>query len=73
MPGFDRTGPEGGGPMTGRGLGKCGRVKGASKSGLEQPTRALPDTERFPRRGLGRGLGNGAGRGVGRGRGRGRM
>jgi len=24
MPGFDRTGPRGGGPMTGRGLGPCG-------------------------------------------------
>jgi len=23
MPGFDRTGPNGGGPMTGRGLGNC--------------------------------------------------
>jgi hypothetical protein len=23
MPGFDRTGPEGKGPRTGRGLGKC--------------------------------------------------
>ncbi len=23
MPGFDRTGPEGQGPKTGRGLGKC--------------------------------------------------
>jgi hypothetical protein len=25
MPGFDRTGPMGYGPMTGRGLGACGR------------------------------------------------
>ena len=25
MPGFDRTGPMGYGPMTGRGLGPCGR------------------------------------------------
>ena len=24
MPGFDRTGPRGGGPMTGRGFGPCG-------------------------------------------------
>jgi hypothetical protein len=24
MPGFDRTGPTGAGPMTGRGLGRCG-------------------------------------------------
>jgi hypothetical protein len=25
MPGFDRTGPFGGGPRTGRGMGHCGR------------------------------------------------
>jgi hypothetical protein len=25
MPGFDRTGPRGLGPMTGRGMGCCGR------------------------------------------------
>lgn len=25
MPGFDRTGPTGRGPLTGRGLGPCGR------------------------------------------------
>jgi len=25
MPGFDRTGPLGNGPMTGRGIGPCGR------------------------------------------------
>lgn len=25
MPGFDRTGPNGEGPLTGRGLGSCGR------------------------------------------------
>lgn len=25
MPGYDRTGPQGSGPMTGRGLGPCGR------------------------------------------------
>ncbi len=25
MPGFDGTGPDGRGPMTGRGLGPCGR------------------------------------------------
>lgn len=28
MPGFDRTGPRGEGPMTGRGLGPCGRGLG---------------------------------------------
>ncbi len=28
MPGFDRTGPRGEGPLTGRGLGPCGRGLG---------------------------------------------
>lgn len=28
MPGFDGTGPRGQGPMTGRGLGRCGRGLG---------------------------------------------
>jgi len=27
MPGLDQTGPEGKGPLTGRGRGKCGREK----------------------------------------------
>lgn len=73
MPGFDRTGPSGQGPQTGRGLGKCGRAKGTSRSGLEQPARTLPETESSFNRGSGRGPGKGAGRGGGSGRGRGRM
>ena len=28
MPGFDKTGPQGQGPMTGRGMGPCGRGRG---------------------------------------------
>lgn len=28
MPGFDGTGPNGRGPMTGRGMGSCGRSRG---------------------------------------------
>lgn len=28
MPGFDRTGPLGQGPMTGRGMGRCGKGGG---------------------------------------------
>jgi hypothetical protein len=28
MPGYDQTGPNGAGPMTGRGLGPCGRGLG---------------------------------------------
>jgi len=59
MPGGDRTGPLGRGPITGRGLGYC--------SGTNRPGYAIP-----PRygRGFGRGRGRGYGRGFwGRGRG----
>lgn len=57
MPGKDRTGPEGEGPMTGRGLGRC--------SGSEK---TVDEDTNVPERGLGRGLGRGLFRG-GRGRG----
>ena len=53
MPGGDRTGPEGRGPMTGRRLGYC---TGYQIPGYENP-----------RYGLGRGFGRGLGRGFGRG------
>ena len=59
MPRGDSTGPEGKGPMTGRGAGDC--------SGNEDPNIA---NER-PRRGFGFGFGFGGGRGLG-GRGQGR-
>jgi hypothetical protein len=60
MPFGDRTGPQGLGPMTGRGAGYCG--------GYPLPGYASP----APGRGLGRGgRGQGWGRGFGRGRGRG--
>ncbi len=55
MPGKDGTGPQGQGPKTGRGLGKCnagGRTKAPQGPG-------------------GRGSGRGAGRGKGQGSGRG--
>jgi len=52
MPGGDRTGPMGGGPMTGRGAGYC--------AGNDRPGYATP--------GFGRGMGRGFGRGGGRGR-----
>ncbi len=53
MPGGDRTGPEGQGPMTGRRAGFC---TGNQAPGYEKP-----------RYGFGRGLGRGSGRGYGRG------
>ena len=66
MPRGDRTGPQGQGPQTGRGLGPCGTGTGEN-----------PDSGQnigFFRR-LGRGLGigrGGKGRGMGQGSGRGR-
>ena len=59
MPGGDRTGPIGQGPMTGRGRGYCA---GFGLPGYQSPA---------PGRGLGRVFGRGMGRGRGRGWGRG--
>jgi len=56
MPGGDRTGPNGQGPKTGRGLGYC---TGNTQPGYSQP----------PQMGLGRGYGRGNNRGRGFGRG----
>jgi hypothetical protein len=52
MPSFDGTGPCGQGPMTGRGMGPCGRGMGRGYG-------------RGYGRGFGRGLGRGFGRGFG--------
>jgi len=67
MPGFDRSGPEGQGPMTGRKMGRCtnygkGRKKQAS-SADEKPDENLPENPAGT--GTGRGKG-GRGRGIGR-------
>jgi len=62
MPGGDRTGPAGFGPMTGRGAGYC--------TGFPVPGYANPVGGRFGmgfRRGFGSGFGRGAGRGFRRG------
>ena len=60
MPGGDRTGPLGRGPMTGRALGYC--------AGYNDPgfSKGFPQGRGF---GFGRGFGRGWGRGFGRGRG----
>jgi len=58
MPWGNRTGPEGFGPRTGRGLGYC--------SGYDRPGYM---NDLAPRRGFGRGYGYGAGFGRGYGRG----
>jgi len=59
MPGGDRTGPWGAGPMTGRGVGICA---GYGEPGYMNPAYG---------RGFGGGRGRGFGRGFGRGGGRG--
>lgn len=63
MPRGDRTGPNGMGPMTGRGAGYC--------SGSGQPGYMNPYGGRFFGRGFGYGAGFGHGGGLGRGWGRG--
>ncbi|MBW1735637.1 MAG: DUF5320 domain-containing protein [Deltaproteobacteria bacterium] len=57
MPGFDRTGPEGRGPMTGGGRGLCAPARAGYAGGFG----------RRPAGGRGFGRGYGLGRGYGRG------
>ncbi len=59
MPQGDRTGPQGQGPKTGRGRGKC------------NPKGVIPAPQDQNGKGTGRGQGRGSGRGAGRGTGRG--
>ena len=65
MPAGDKTGPQGEGPMTGRGLGDC---KTPYQKVVSPPEGGAP----APRPGPGYGPGMGRGRGLGRGRGPGR-
>jgi len=49
MPGYDQTGPKGAGPMTGRGLGPCGRGLGRGfgwRRCFFQPRELTKDEER---------------------------
>lgn len=63
MPGFDRTGPEGRGSRTGRGLGKCNpRNKNVNEN------EELNDLSHRPARGYGRRRGRGLGLRMGKGR-----
>ena len=66
MPGFNKTGPVGQGPMTGRRMGRCTNF-GASKKDNES-TSSENRTEREPENLTGRGFGFGRGSGF-RGRG----
>jgi len=69
MPGFDRTGPLGEGPKTGRGLGRCGKAKTATS--LNAAPGEAVRLDDWP--GAGRGSGRGVRRGRRGGRGRGRI
>jgi hypothetical protein len=60
MPGFDRKGPEGDGPMTGRRLGKCTTSKDQSKD-----DRSIEDDDFGRGRGRRFGFGGGGRRGRG--------
>jgi len=60
MPRGDGTGPEGKGPLTGRGAGGCAGAPGA------RPGAPRPGQGRGGGRGGGRGMGQGLGRGAGR-------
>lgn len=62
MPGRNRTGPEGKGPRSGRGLGRCADENTATQKDSENSDQQV---ERRPRR-MGRGRGQRGGRGQGR-------
>jgi hypothetical protein len=70
MPRGDRTGPQGQGPMTGRGRGKCNSKNRASESPKQGVMGSGRKASRGWRQGSGQAAGRGAGRGSGQGRGR---
>jgi hypothetical protein len=74
MPGFDKTGPQGQGPMTGRRMGRCsGRIKDTKETENTASGKEKTDSsESLPGRGMGRGRRGGAGKGKGQGQGQGR-
>lgn len=65
MPAGDRTGPQGQGPQTGRGMGDC-------KLPYQKVDSPSEGRAPAPRPGYGPGIGRGRGPGMGRGRGPGR-
>ena len=65
MPGLDRTGPEGTGSRTGRGLGKCNPE--SQSKGTDTTSNDDPDERGF-RRGFGRGRAQGGSKFRGGGR-----
>ena len=66
MPGGDRTGPEGRGPLTGRGLGPCGTANNQTVLDRQNPNwsqRFLSGITKPFRIGRGGGMGRGGGLG----------
>ena len=69
MPGFDRRGPNGEGPMTGRQLGRCaGTTVNEQTTNTAETQETNPEDPRFDAPGIGYGRGLGRGRGPGMGR-----
>ena len=69
MPGLNKTGPMGQGPMTGRKMGQCAGFGAKSKNSAGEKSEDATDilTENFRGRGMGLGRGRGQGkRGMGR-------
>jgi|ADurb_Cas_02_Slu_FD_contig_61_899693_length_1863_multi_2_in_0_out_0_2 hypothetical protein len=80
MPGMNRRGPEGEGPMSGRGRGRCNPSNRASnyldtseRAGMSTPFRQSQGRGRGQGQGLGQGAGRNqvSGRGLGQGQGQG--
>ncbi len=71
MPGLNRRGPNGEGPMTGRKMGRCNPDnKGKTDDEILQSRNETSQGQgNFFGRGLGRGKGHGFGKGLGLGRG----
>ncbi len=75
MPGFDKTGPMGQGPMTGRRMGKCTNFGASKKTQIKDPNENPfeNDDNNSENTNFGFGLGRGrGGRGFGFGKGGGR-
>jgi hypothetical protein len=69
MPGFDQTGPNGQGLMTGRRMGRCTNFGANLKNQSAKITDENPNeinSENIQGIGFGRGFGRGRGRGMGR-------
>jgi hypothetical protein len=71
MPQGDRTGPQGQGPKTGRGRGKCGPQSGTPAPQDQDGMGTVRGQGRGSGRGTGRGQSQGSARGAGQGKGRG--